>query len=174
MVDLLDVVVVLQVVHQGDDPCRDLRIALHEIGGDHRDLGRVLMLKGDPEAALEEFRINESPEGIVVALHDLGRQEEFEAAFDELRKNETDEFPDFVAYVYAWIGDIDKAFEYLDKAYEVDRTSLSRIVRYPVYRSLHSDPRWQALLQKLGMSDEQLAAIDFELPPRLIETLERQ
>ncbi len=107
----------------------------------HRDLGRVLMLKGDPEAALEEFLINDNAEGAVVALHDLGRQKEFETAFSELREIDAIEDPDRVAYVYAWIGDADAAFEYLDKGLISDRTSLSRMVRYPELRKLHNDPR---------------------------------
>jgi hypothetical protein len=28
---------------------------------------------------------------------------------------------------------------------------------------LHDDPRWQALLSKAGLSDAQLAAIDFQV-----------
>ena len=132
------------------------------------------MFKGDPEAALEEFRINDNAEGVVVALHDLGRQKEFETAFSELREIDAIEDPARVAYVYAWIGDVDAAFEYLDKAFFNDRSSLSRMVRYPTFRSLHDDPRWQALLHKLGMSDEQLAEIEFKLPPLLTETLENR
>ena len=34
----------------------------------------------------------------------------------------------------------------------------------PVFESLHSDPRWQGLLEQAGLSDEQLAAIDLEIP----------
>ncbi len=67
--------------------------------------------------------------------------------------------------MHAWIGDADAAFELLEKALRVDRTALSRSVRYPVDNSLHDDPRWSALLHKLDMSPEQLAAIEFKLPP---------
>lgn len=69
--------------------------------------------------------------------------------------------------MYAWIGDADTALEYLEKAFLTDRTSLSRSVRYPAYYVLHNEPRWHALLEKLGMSPEQLAEIDFKLPPQL-------
>jgi tetratricopeptide (TPR) repeat protein len=140
----------------------------------YRDLGRVLALKGDPQAALEAFEKQEgSLEGITIALHDLGRDIEFEAAFSRLRASAGSEHPWEVAYVYAWIGDADATFEYLDKAFQLDRTSLSRSVRYPVYSSLHNDPRWQALLHRLGMSAEQLGVIDFKLPPLLSATLEK-
>ena len=133
----------------------------------YRDLGRVLALKGDPQAALEAFQTAEDLQGITVAMHDLGRQEQFETTFRELREKQGSDFPGAAAYVYAWIGDADAAFEYLDKEFRLDRTSLSREVRYPAFNSLHNDPRWPALLQKLGMSPEQLADIDFRvaLPP---------
>jgi adenylate cyclase len=139
-----------------------------------RDLGRVLLLKGDPEAALQEFEKAEDLQGIALALHDLGRRQEFEAALLELHEEYDTEHPSQTANVYAWIGDADRAFEYLGKGYRSDRASLSRIVRYPVFRSLHGDPRWQALLHKLGMSDAQLAAIDFKMPPAVLRTLERR
>ena len=140
----------------------------------YRDLGRVLALKGNPQAALDAFQKAENLQGIAVALHDLGRQAEFEATFSELREKFGSEFPGEVAYVYAWIGDADAAFEWLDKGFRVDRSSVSREVRYPVYSSLHDDPRWPVLLHDLGMSPEQLAAIDFKvaLPPSV--TLEKQ
>lgn len=107
-------------------------------------------------------------------MHDLGRHEEFEATFSELREQAGNEHPWEIAYVYAWIGDADAAFEWLDRAFHMDRTSLSRSVRYPVYRKLYDDPRWPALLHKLGMSPDQLAAIDFKLPPLLSEILAKQ
>jgi TolB-like protein/Tfp pilus assembly protein PilF len=139
----------------------------------YRDLGRVLMFKGDPEAALEAFEKDDDLQGIAIALHDLGRREEFEAALAKLHEDE-DEFSTNLATVYAWLGDTDKAFEYLEKEYSIDRASLSRIMRYPVFRSLYDDPRWQALLHKLGMSDAQLAAIDFKMPPAVLKTLENR
>ena len=133
----------------------------------YRNLGRVLALKGDPQAALEAFQTAEDLQGITLAMHDLGRQEEFEQALSELREEFVTEHPGEVAYVYAWIGDADGAFEYLDREFKLDRSSLSRTVRYPAFNSLHNYPRWPALLQKLGMSPEQLADIDFKvaLPP---------
>ena len=40
-------------------------------------------------------------------------------------------------------------------------------VNNPVWRNLHSDPRWHALREKAGISEERFAAIQFnpELPP---------
>lgn len=130
-----------------------------------RDLGRVLLLKGDAQAALEAFEKADDLPGMAMALHDLGRRQEFEAAFSELHERFDSESPSELANVYAWIGDKDAAIERLFREFDIDRASLSRIVRYPVFKSLHDDPRWDELLRKLGMHPEQLAAIDFKLPP---------
>ena len=130
-----------------------------------RDLGRVLALKGESQEALEVFKEAGHLEGVAVALYDLGRQEQFETVFSDFLEQSANVQPEDVAYVYAWIGDADAAFEYLEKQFEQQRSVLSRIVRYPVFNSLHEDPRWIKLLQKLGMSPEQLAGIDFKLPP---------
>jgi tetratricopeptide (TPR) repeat protein len=140
----------------------------------YRELGRVLMFQGDPEAALEAFGKDEDLPGTAIALHDLGRREEFEAVLRKLHERSENDSPGELATVYAWIGNDDKAFEYLDKEYSKDRASLSRMVHYPVFRNLHSDPRWQAVLHRLGISDEQLAAIGFELPPTVLRTLEKR
>jgi TolB-like protein len=140
----------------------------------YRDLGRVLALKGDTQAALAAFQTAESLQGIAVAMHDLGHHTEFEATFSELREKFGSELPGEVAYVYAWIGDADAAFEWLDKEFRVNRFALSRTVRYPAFSGLHDDPRWPALLHDLGMSSEQLAAIDFKLTLPWGATLEKQ
>ena len=34
--------------------------------------------------------------------------------------------------------------------------------RYPYYQPIESDPRWALFLEKVGVSDEDLAAIEFE------------
>jgi len=49
----------------------------------------------------------------------------------------------------------------------VDRLALLREARYPAYRGLHDEPRWQTLMHQLEITSEQLAAIEFEvtLPP---------
>ena len=36
----------------------------------------------------------------------------------------------------------------------------------PEFRSLHSDPRWQAFLEAVGLSDRQIEALDLQPFPR--------
>lgn len=56
-----------------------------------------------------------------------------------------------VAIVYGELGELDLAFEYLDRAYETERGSLFYLDADPTADALRSDPRFQKFLEKLGM-----------------------
>jgi hypothetical protein len=53
--------------------------------------------------------------------------------------------------VYGELGELDLAFEYLDRAYETERGSLFYLDADPTADALRSDPRFQEFLEKLGM-----------------------
>ena len=40
---------------------------------------------------------------------------------------------------------------------------LGQINSEPMFRNLHSDPRWLPFLERIGMAPEQLAAIEFKV-----------
>lgn len=128
-------------------------------------LGLTLLLKGEPAAALAAFE--EEPDeqfqvkGTALASFALGRQIEFEAALKEQIERWGTRWPQEIAHVYAWIGDADAAFAWLDIAvaenkYEGDAQS-------PLYAPLHADSRWSAFRHRTGQSEAQLAAIDFKV-----------
>jgi adenylate cyclase len=134
-------------------------------------IGLSLLLKGDPASALEAFSLEQSDEeyrvkGTALALHDLGREAESQTAFAELRERWGDRWPSEIAQVYAWTGDRDSAFKWLDKAVAQNEDGLNEQFPHRLYASLHSDPRWEAFRERTGTSEAQLAAIDFkvELP----------
>ena len=61
-----------------------------------------------------------------------------------------------LAVAYAILGDKDRAFYWLDQAYEHrEMVSLDGGVYFlpadPMYESLHSDPRYKALLRRVGL-----------------------
>ena len=60
--------------------------------------------------------------------------------------------PVIVAMMYARVGDKDKAFEFLQRAYDLHDMSLMFIKVDPVWTSLHSDPRFADLLQRLRLN----------------------
>ena len=58
-----------------------------------------------------------------------------------------------VGDIYAWRGEKDKAFEWLERAYQQRDSGLNGIAYDPLLEGLKSDPRYDALLKKLGLSD---------------------
>jgi TolB-like protein/Tfp pilus assembly protein PilF len=133
----------------------------------HYGIGVALLMKREPEAALESFA-SEGDEslrvtGQALALYTLGRQDEYQARRDELIERWGDEWPFHVADVYAWTGDADLAFEWLDRAVIQHHVSLAELPLKPFYQPLHADPRWREFLERVGGTPEQMEAIKFEV-----------
>jgi serine/threonine protein kinase/tetratricopeptide (TPR) repeat protein len=59
--------------------------------------------------------------------------------------------PTNVAVAYALAGNPKKAMDELEVAYDQQDSELMACIRFPPFDSLKSDPRWPALLQKLGL-----------------------
>jgi TolB-like protein/tetratricopeptide (TPR) repeat protein len=137
------------------------------------ELGRTFLLSGQPETAWEtmpEIGPDDGSQypGHLEVLHDLGRHEEFETLLPGFVEwHGENGFALINAQLYAWIGDKDEAFRWLD---EHDREN-SYVIRLhltrPWYRKLYDDPRWQALLEQYQMTDEILESLDLDirLPP---------
>ena len=56
-----------------------------------------------------------------------------------------------VAELYAFRGETDKAFEFLDKAYSIKNPYLTTIKIDPLLKNITSDPRYTALLKKMNL-----------------------
>jgi tetratricopeptide (TPR) repeat protein len=61
--------------------------------------------------------------------------------------------PFMIAMVHAGLGNNDKTFEYLDKAYEAPDPLQLYLKVHPFFSELHSDPRWTEQLKKRGLAD---------------------
>ncbi len=59
-----------------------------------------------------------------------------------------------IASVYAFRGEKDEAFNWLDKAYENRDGSTLEILSYPEMEHLWGDPRWNAFIDKLGLPED--------------------
>jgi len=59
--------------------------------------------------------------------------------------------PSSIAILYARLGDKENAFRYLDKAYANHDEVLTNIKTERDFDLLHADPRYAALLQKMGL-----------------------
>src|SRR5438552_2709728 len=84
------------------------------------------------------------------------RVAESDAALAELTKNDSETAAYQIAEVYAYRGDKDKAFEWLERARRQRDPGLGNLRRDPLVENLHSDPRWNAFLRTMGLADDQL------------------
>ena len=137
--------------------------------GYYWSLGVSWLVAGDPEKALATFE-KELDEGLgemgaIMALHDLGRMDEFRSRFTAMR--EDDPSTESVARIYAWVGNNDKAFEWLDKMVAIEGPRMLAAIDTDLYEKITSDPRWRALRDKHGFYDKPVEAIEFNyaLPP---------
>jgi tetratricopeptide (TPR) repeat protein len=133
----------------------------------------AMLLKGDAPAALTEIE-QEKVEvlrliGLSMVYHALGRKTESDAALGNLIAKFEKDWSYNIAFVYAFRGEADKAFDWLDKAAQNQDPGFSEIVSENLFDNIHSDPRWLPFLRKLGRAPEQLAKIQLKvtLPPEL-------
>ena len=68
-----------------------------------------------------------------------------------------------IAQAYAYIGQADLAFEWIDRDLEGRAEFMSGDYLDTLFANLHTDPRWLPLLERIGRSPEQLAQLPFEL-----------
>jgi TolB-like protein/Tfp pilus assembly protein PilF len=121
----------------------------------HTWLGLVHLDQGRAEAALAEFDREViplwRPYGRALAYHALGRQEEADRALAELIEGWEETMACQIAEVYAFRGETDRAFEWLERAYAQRDSGLAFLNLYPGFGNLHDDPRWKAFLKKMGL-----------------------
>jgi serine/threonine protein kinase/Flp pilus assembly protein TadD len=132
----------------------------------HYQIGVALIEKGDPTAALEEIE-KEHEEfrriGLPLVYHALGRKADSDSALADLIAKDGDASAYNVANAYAFRGENDPAFKWLDHAYELHDPGLANVTFDTLFENLHSDPRWQAFLERIGKSPDQLEKIQFKL-----------
>lgn len=69
-----------------------------------------------------------------------------------LEKRKDSYFSPFaIAVIYQGLGQIDKTFEWFQKAYDERDPAMIFLSGYPQLWDLHADPRFQALLKKIGI-----------------------
>src|SRR5713101_4930959 len=84
------------------------------------------------------------------------RVQESDAALAELTKNDAETAAYQIAEVYAYRGDMDRAFEWLERARRQHDPGLGNLRRDPLLENLQNDPRWNAFLHTMGLADDQL------------------
>jgi hypothetical protein len=89
--------------------------------------------------------------GQALAYHALGRKKESDAALAELTAKYSTIAPFQIAEVYAFRGEADRAFEWLERAYTQRDTGLIWLKADPLLKGLQRDPRYTAFLKKMRL-----------------------
>jgi serine/threonine-protein kinase len=89
--------------------------------------------------------------GADLVEHDLGHSAESQKALGELIAKYAHDGAYQIAQVYAWRGDKDRAFEWLEQARVQRDGGLILLKIDPLLRKLRGDPRYTALLKKINL-----------------------
>ena len=89
----------------------------------------------------------------IFAYHGLGDSSKTEILLNDFINDFPDESEHIIALVYAIKNDNEKAFDWLDKAFERDSFGLHHSLQYPNFYPLYDDPRWTELIQKINLPE---------------------
>jgi tetratricopeptide (TPR) repeat protein len=125
----------------------------------HRALFLGLLAKGQNDEASRELEAyHRNPDGgpgasVGYAYAVLGRRAKALGVIDELRRRPGNrvEPPYSFGVIYAALGDVDRAFRYLDESVTTNDTESMILPADPRLARLHGDPRFQALRVRMGL-----------------------
>jgi TolB-like protein/Flp pilus assembly protein TadD len=121
----------------------------------HDTLGKVFIVEGKLQQALAEIEKEPNDWGKLtdeaLVYHALGREQDSHAALaDLIAKHDTDSAYQ-IAQAYGFRGDLDKSFEWLERAYRQRDPGLSGIKTDPLLKNLRHDSRYGQLLHKMRL-----------------------
>lgn len=130
----------------------------------NQDLARVYSAKGMHKEAIAQLQksndlLGGNPGGIATneawlgyAYGLAGRRQDALKIVDTLKNRSRRMYvsPLSIALVYAGLGDKDKAFQWLDKAYNEHSGDMNLLKVNPTWDPLRSDPRFQDLLRRMN------------------------
>jgi serine/threonine-protein kinase len=125
--------------------------------GNHRFQVFVAIQRGDGEAALHEAELEPNERyrrfEFALAYYTRGERAKADATLAQLVARDRNVMAYQVAEVYAWRGETDKAFEWLQISFDSHDTGTVSLLIDPLLRGLHHDARYNALLAKLGLPE---------------------
>jgi tetratricopeptide (TPR) repeat protein len=120
-----------------------------------RELGFTYLMQGRPAEALQLFEAHGVGcmrfLGAVIAQHELGREDASRDALERLVARHARTSAYQIAQAYAWLGDLDSSFAWLDRS-QANRDPGLHYVKYDaLLRNLRGDPRYGALLRRMRL-----------------------
>ena len=119
------------------------------------DLATIELLGGRSEQAFADLQQPAAPGwrrvGSALVEHSLGHAQQAQQALDQLIGDSSQFAAYQIAEVYAWRGEKDQAFQWLERAYAQRDGGLTEVKRDPLLASLRADPRYKAFLAKMKL-----------------------
>lgn len=126
-------------------------------GEGHFDLGGILLLEGKFQAALAEMQLEQTAwsryAGLAMVYHAMGRHADSDAALAAVEKGGAQDYASEIADAYAYRGEADPAFMWLERAYRQKDTALYFIKIDVFLARLKSDPRYVEFLRKMNLPE---------------------
>jgi len=124
-------------------------------GSAHSQMALVYLGLDEKAKALQEIEKEPDPFWKLyrkcMVVYAMGNKTEADSLLKQFVKDWAhDSWPN-IASVYAFRGERDEAFKWLDKAFENRDGSILEILNYPEMENLWGDSRWNAFLDKLGL-----------------------
>jgi TolB-like protein/tetratricopeptide (TPR) repeat protein len=120
-------------------------------------LGRASLAAGRASEALEIMQREEAVlyrlTGLAVAYQALGRRAESDAALKELKASYGDAAAYQICEVYSYRGELDEAFAWLERAYQLHDAGLRYIKADIRQAGIRQDPRYRAFLKKMNLPE---------------------
>ena len=120
-------------------------------------LAKVLLARHQPEAALAAAELEQPVggklAGLALSYSALGRRAESASALRRFVVESGTAYPFATAEVYAYLGDNNAAFVWLDRSFSQRDPELSGIKGDPLFAGLKSDPRYKALLRRMKLPE---------------------
>ena len=123
--------------------------------GSHTQVAIILLQQDKPQEAWRELELEVDPQqqeyGRILALPALDRSEEVEQRLAEFIEQNQSWASFLIAGIYAWHGNVEAAFTWLERAYQQHSGLISGILMDPTLKALHADPRWSDLLARMNL-----------------------
>jgi tetratricopeptide (TPR) repeat protein len=121
----------------------------------HCRLGIIHIFQSEFEQAFTDIQKEPEPfwqkQVLAIYYHATGKKNEADKVLNEYIQEFQKDAAFQIAEVFAYRGEIDKAFEWLERAYTQRDGGLMEMKEDPLLRNLENDSRWTAFLKKMKL-----------------------
>jgi TolB-like protein/DNA-binding winged helix-turn-helix (wHTH) protein/Tfp pilus assembly protein PilF len=121
----------------------------------HLTFGKIFLAQNRPQQALEEMAYEtgdwEKLSGESLAYFAVGRRQDSDGSLNKLIARHQNDGAYQIAEVYAYRGETNRAFEWLDRAYRQHDPGTQELKTGLLVKSLRQDPRYAELLKKMRL-----------------------